>query len=222
MATSALPFRGDTSGLIIDAILNPAPLAPVRLNPDLPPKLEDTINRALEKDRDLRYQHASDMRAELQRVKRDTDSGTKAVSSPSGEELAQLAQVATRSSTGKQKTPSATKPVLREGSVVAKPEPPKPRWWKRKAAIAVAACVCVAGLLYPLIAPRIERFWRLYELQHLTIVPLTTLPGNVGSPTFSPDGSQVAFGWDGESNGQGNDLYVKVIGSEKPLRLTHH
>jgi Tol biopolymer transport system component/DNA-binding winged helix-turn-helix (wHTH) protein len=102
------------------------------------------------------------------------------------------------------------------------PEPPKPHWWKRKAAIAVAACVGVAGLLYPRIAPQIERLWRLYELQHLTIVPLTALPGNVGSPTFSPDGSQVAFAWDGESHGKGYDLYVKVIGSDKPLRLTYH
>ena len=75
MATGALPFRGDTSGVITDAILNRAPVAPVRLNPDLPPKLEDIINRALEKDRSLRYQHASEMRSELMRLKRDTGSG---------------------------------------------------------------------------------------------------------------------------------------------------
>ena len=104
------------------------------------------------------------------------------------------------------------------------PEPPKPRWWKSKAAIAVAICLGVASLLYSYaqIAPQIERLWRLSELQHLTIVPLTALPGNVASPTFSPDGSQVAFGWDGESNGKGYDLYVKVIGSDKPQRLTYH
>jgi len=75
MTTGALPFRGDTSGLITDAILHNAPVAPVRLNPDVPAELERIINRALDKDRELRYQHASDVRAELKRLKRDTDSG---------------------------------------------------------------------------------------------------------------------------------------------------
>jgi serine/threonine protein kinase/tetratricopeptide (TPR) repeat protein len=75
MATGQLAFRGESSATIFDAILNRAPVAPVRLNPELPAELERIINRALEKDRELRYQHASDMRAELQRLKRDTDSG---------------------------------------------------------------------------------------------------------------------------------------------------
>jgi serine/threonine protein kinase len=75
MATGHLPFRGESSGVILSAILERAPLPPVRLNPDLPAKLEDIINRALEKDLNLRYQHASEMRAELMRLKRDSDTG---------------------------------------------------------------------------------------------------------------------------------------------------
>ena len=83
MVTGALPYRGETSGVIFEAILNRAPVPPVRLNPDLPPKFEDIINRALEKDRELRYQHASEMKAELMRLKRDTDSGRAATVSGS-------------------------------------------------------------------------------------------------------------------------------------------
>jgi serine/threonine protein kinase/Tol biopolymer transport system component len=83
MATGALPFHGETSGVIFKAILDFDPPSPIRFNRRIPPKLEDIINRALEKDRNLRYQHASEMRAELQRLKRDTDSGTSGVT-PSG------------------------------------------------------------------------------------------------------------------------------------------
>jgi tetratricopeptide (TPR) repeat protein/TolB-like protein/predicted Ser/Thr protein kinase len=74
-ATGMLPFRGESSGVIFDAILNRAPLPPVRLNPDLPAELERIVMKCLEKDRNLRYQHASDVRTDLQRLKRDSESG---------------------------------------------------------------------------------------------------------------------------------------------------
>jgi eukaryotic-like serine/threonine-protein kinase len=82
MATGTVPFRGETSAAIFNAILERAPASPVRLNPDVSPKLEDIISKALEKDRNLRYQHAVDIRADLQRLKRDTESGRSAVFAP--------------------------------------------------------------------------------------------------------------------------------------------
>jgi serine/threonine protein kinase/tetratricopeptide (TPR) repeat protein len=78
MATGALPFRGESSGIIFDSILNRPPASPIRLNPDLPTDLERVISKCLEKDRNLRYRHASDIRTDLQRLKRDTESGKSA------------------------------------------------------------------------------------------------------------------------------------------------
>ena len=91
MATGQLPFRGESSAVIFNEILERDPVSAIRLNPDLPPKLEDVINKALEKDLELRYQHAADMRSDLKRLKREmesrhgaTSSGTMATAQESG------------------------------------------------------------------------------------------------------------------------------------------
>ena len=118
MATGTLPFRGESSGVISACILNQAPVPPLRLNPDLPTELERIINKALEKDRNLRYQSAAEMRADLQRLKRDTESGQTAAAS-SGTLAAQEA-----------------------------PARQKKRLWKALAGVVLIAGVIVSGLYY--------------------------------------------------------------------------
>jgi serine/threonine protein kinase len=174
MATGMLPFRGTSSAATFNAILNSVPTAPVRINPDLSAELERIINKALEKDRDIRYQHASDLRADLRRLKRDTESGRAAVA------------------------------------------PARTRWrqyTKPAAILATAAALAALGW-----------FWfgrsRLPTPEApLTIVPLTSYSGEESSPSFSPDGNQVAFSWSGERQ-DNQDIYVKQIPVEPPSRLT--
>src|ERR1700726_3372302 len=115
MATGMLPFRGETSGVMFEAILNRAPVAPVRLNPDLPPKLEEIINRSLEKDRELRYQHASDLRSELLRLKRDTDT-TSRVAAASSETVAAAQNTSSQPVSQLQTPVPASSPVITPSS----------------------------------------------------------------------------------------------------------
>jgi Tol biopolymer transport system component/tRNA A-37 threonylcarbamoyl transferase component Bud32 len=190
MATGRPAFFGASSVLILDAILHKAPTSPVRLNPECPAELEHIINKALEKDRDVRYQHASDLRADLKRLKRDTDSGrTVAAVSPPAVVAAGL-------------------PRHAEGGGV---KPPLRRW--AAIALAAAALVLVIGGAIG------YRYFRKPPGPPMRVVPLTSFLGQQDEARFSPDGNQIAFAWDGEKEDNW-DIYVKLIGTEKPLRLT--
>jgi eukaryotic-like serine/threonine-protein kinase len=145
MTTGAVPFRGDTAATIFEAILNRAPLPALRLNPDLPPKLEDIINRALEKDRNLRYQHASDMRAELQRLKRDTDSSRSAIAAAAEPIAASGSAVATQ-------TPASGTAVVVQtpvaGTGVAESADRRRRGWWLGSVAAAILILAAAGTFY--------------------------------------------------------------------------
>ncbi len=147
MATGVMAFPGATSGIIFDAILNRVPVAPVRLNPSVPAEFERILNKALEKDRNLRYQTASDFRADLQRLKRDTDSGRsaaiRAATPPSGVPVAAPQAVqpaATITPTPGQPITAATSVAAAAPVLLVKP------WWRTKAAAAGGGVLALAAI----------------------------------------------------------------------------
>jgi tetratricopeptide (TPR) repeat protein/TolB-like protein/predicted Ser/Thr protein kinase len=139
MATGQLPFRGESTATIFDAILNRVPVPPVRLNPDLPADLERIINKTLEKDRNLRYQHASEIRADLQRLRRDTESGRTVVTGAIEKEL-EVEQVPSRSSSAKELAAQLPEPLAATG------QPHSLRWKVQVTAGFLASILLILGI----------------------------------------------------------------------------
>jgi len=192
MATGALPFLGDTSGAITDKILHQAPVAPVRLNPNIPTKLEDIINKALEKDRDLRFQSAPEMRSELKRLRRDTDSGR--ISSSAGRTV-QESGVAPRTESSRAAQPSMG--------------------LRGKRYVALAACV---GLLAAAFAA--YYFWPRSKgptgPAKMTQISQWNKP--MRSARISPDGHTVAFVSPAGGIAQ---MFLMLTSGGEPLQLTN-
>jgi serine/threonine protein kinase len=191
MATGALPFRGESSGTIFHAILERQPVPAVRLNPDLPPKLEDIISRALEKDRELRYQHASEMRSELMRLKRDTDSG-RILSSGSGKVQEPTAEPTTRSAAA---PPSAG--------------------LARKKYVLLAACFALLAAGFAA-----YHFWPRSNPPSgpAKITQISQWNKPMNSARLSPDGHAVAFA--SPVSGI-NQIFLMLTSGGEPLQLTN-
>ena len=201
MATGQAAFNGNTSAVIFDAILNRTPAAPSTLNPNLPAKLEEIIGKAIEKDPDFRYQTAAELRGDLKRLKRDTDSSRPASGSSSrwpaapGATSPSLAAVSTLPSSSQTQSASASSPVVTRFP-----------WsgWVRRASVLAALAAAVFLFIH-------ERNGRKAQTSfaQMTITPVSS-SGHTYSPAISPDGKWLAYISDEDGK---SGIWVRQLGT---------
>ena len=196
MATGFLPFTGDTTGGIFDSILHKDPTGATRLNTAIPAELQRILEKAIEKDRDLRYQSAADLRTDLKRLKRETSSG-------------KISRRTTELPTASASPPG---PAPTHSTTSAATASAKSGWTRYALGLAIVLAIAAPAWLY------FSRIGSSNE-HNFSVTPFTSSPGDKSTPAFSPDGKELAYSWKAEKD-DGQRIYVQLVGAGTPLRLT--